>query len=342
MKKYIIGIVVIAISIFLVSIESCGPHGSVTKLALHGLKPKHDYGAQDTSYAPDYHLAENWLVSEDKNMPLDIFFIHPTSYKTATQWNMALDDSATIARTYRRSIRRILSVFKDLGNVYAPKYRQAAFYAFVDTKGHGKQAIELAQKDVSRAFDYYLKHINKGRPFILAAHSQGSLLSMKILPIIYNDRILRKQLIAAYVVGWPISLDYLAEHPEIEICENASQTGCIISWNTESKHAGATIVDERSLCINPLNWSRAEVYVSKSENMGAVFYLTETPDTITNYIGAKCKNGILHIDNIPNKKELKGMYGLGVFHRFDYNFFYLNVQQNAQLRIRTYFENSKK
>jgi len=342
MKKQLKYLFLLAFALLFIVIQSCGPHGSVTKLALHKLEPSHEYGAQDTSYAPDYRLAENWLVSDDKNMPLDIFFIHPTSYKKNEQWNMALDDTATIARTYRRSIRRILSIFNDLGNVYSPKYRQATFFAFVDTKGNGTKAIELARKDISRAFNYYLKHINNGRPFILAAHSQGSLISMEILPKIYNDSNLRKQLIAAYVVGWPISIDYLEQYPEIKVCEDSSQTGCIISWNTESKHAGATIVDQHSLCINPLNWKREEVYVSSTENQGAVFYLGEKPDTIPNYIGAKCKKGILEVDKIPNKEELKGMYGLGVYHRFDYNFFYMNVKRNAKHRIEMYFRKEAK
>jgi hypothetical protein len=324
---------------FTILFSSCGPQGSISKLALHKMKPEHEYGAQDTSFAPDYRLSDNWLVSNDKAMPLDIFFIHPTSYKKNEQWNMALNDTATIARTYQRSIRRILSIFEDLGNVYTPKYRQATFYAFLDTDGNGEKAIELARNDVNRAFDYYIKHINNGRPFILAAHSQGSLISMSILPIIYNDSILRNQLIAAYVVGWPISLDYLEEHSEIEVCEDSTQTGCIVSWNTESKYAGATIVDERSLCINPLNWTREEVYVSASANKGAVFYLEERTDTIPNYIGAQCDDGILEVDKIPNKKELKGMYALGLYHRFDYNFFYMNVKQNAMLRIKMYFDN---
>ena len=332
--------IIMIFGLFLLIFASCGPHGMMTKTALHKLEPKHNYGSMDTSFAPDYQLTESWLVYEDKNMPIDIFFIHPTSYKKNDQWNMALDDTATIARTYRRSIRRILSIFDNLGNVYAPKYRQATFYAFIDTKGNGQQAIDLARKDVLHSFDYYLKYINNGRPFILAAHSQGSKISMEILPIIYNDSNLRKQLIAAYVIGWPISLDYLAEHPEIEVCEDSLQTGCIISWNTETQNAGATIVDERSLCINPLNWKREEVYISNEKNQGAVFYLGDKPDTVSQYIGAQCKDGILKVDDIPNKDDLKGQYKLGLLHRFDYNFFYMNVKHNAQRRIETYLKSS--
>ena len=309
-------------------------------MALHKIKPKHDYGSIDTSYAPDYRLSNAWYVSEDKNMPVDIFFIHSTSYKKNGQWNMALDDTATIQRTYQRSVRRILSIFNDLGNVYAPKYRQATFYAFVDTKENGKQAVDLARRDVLRSFDYYLKYINKGRPFIIAAHSQGSLISMDILPKIYNDSNLKKQFIVAYLVGWPIDLDYLNAHPKIKVCEDSTQTGCIVSWNTETKHASATIVDKPSLCINPLNWSHEEVHVSNEHNKGAVFYLNEKPDTINNYIGAQCKKGILKVDKIPNKTYLKGQYSLGLLHRFDYGFFYMNVKHNAQLRIREYLKNN--
>ncbi|MCK5857045.1 MAG: DUF3089 domain-containing protein [Bacteroidales bacterium] len=320
-------------------ITSCGPHGMMTKLALQKMKPDHNYGKMDTSYAPDYSLNKSWLVSNNLNKEVDIFFIHPTSYKKNGQWNMAIDDTATISRTYRRSIRRILSIFDGLGNIYAPKYRQATFYSFIDTKENGEHAIDLARKDVLRSFDYYIKYINQGRPFILASHSQGSLISMDILPIIYNNTKLRNQLITAYVVGWPIGLDYLDQHPEIVVCEDSTQTGCIVSWNTETKHAGATLVNKPSLCINPLNWSQEEIHISKMENKGAVFFLNEEPDTIPNYIGVECKNGILRVDNVPNKDYLKGQYAFGLLHRFDYGFFYLNVKSNAKLRISEYLKN---
>lgn len=34
------------------------------------------------------------------------------------------------------------------------------------------QALEVAYSDVKKAFEYYLSHLNQGRPFIMAAHSQ--------------------------------------------------------------------------------------------------------------------------------------------------------------------------
>jgi hypothetical protein len=324
--------------LLIAGMTSCGRHGMLSKMALHKLKPTHAYSAADSSYRPDYSDSSNWLVRKSLGKQVDIFFIHPTSYKKADYWNMPLDDTATTTRTYRRSIRRILSIFDGMGNVYAPKYRQATFYAFMDTKGNGEKAIELASADVQRAFAYYLKHINRGRPFILVAHSQGSRIAMDLLPDIFKNEQLKKQLIAAYVVGWPISLKYLQNHPEIESCNDSLQTSCIISWNTETRHAGSSIVDERSLCINPLNWSQEEVYVPATKNLGAVFYLNAQADTIPHYIGARCRKGILVVDKIPDKNYLKGRYAIGILHRFDYNFFYLNVQHNTRQRIEAYFQ----
>lgn len=329
---------ILSFGLILFVFVSCGPHGMITKMVLHNIKPKHQYGFQDSSYAPDYHKSDSWLVAKNKDMPVDVFFIHPTSYLQPTYWNMPIDDTAIIARTHRLSLRRILSIFEDLGNVYVPKYRQATFYSFVDTKGDGAKAIELARNDVLNAFDYYLKNINHGRPFIIAAHSQGSLISMDILPMIFNDSTLKKQLIAAYVVGWPVSLDYLSNHPEITVCNDALQTGCIISWNTETKHAGATIIDKKSLCINPLNWQQDEIYIPKENNVGAVIFESSPPDTIPQFIGAQCVDGVLRINKIPNRHKLKGPTALGLMHWYDYNFFYLNVQHNAELRIKSYFK----
>lgn len=329
-----------ALAFVLLLLTSCGPHGAMTKAALHKLKPDHSYSSEDSGMAPDYGQSDSWLVSKDLDSAVDIFFVHPTSYKKPDYWNMHMDDTATIARTYRRSIRRILSVFDGLGNIYAPKYRQATFYAFVDTHGDGAKAIDVARRDVLRAFDYYLKNLNHGRPFILAAHSQGSLISMDILPIIYNDSALKKQLVAAWLVGWPIDREYLKNHPEIVCCEDSLQTGCIISWNTETEHSKASIVDKECLCVNPLDWTQSRKFVSADKNTGAVFFLYSKADTFPHYTGARCDSkGILRIPEVPNKEYLKKQYALGLLHRFDYQIFYLNTRHNAQLRIKEYFAN---
>ena len=127
----------------------------------------------------------------------------------------------------------------------------------------------------------------------MAVHSQESHASMDILPIIFNDSILKNQLIAAYLIGRLINLEYLENHSEIVVCEDSSQTGCIISWNTKTKHAGTTITNKPCLCIKPLSRTQDEAHVSYTQNKIAVFYLAEDTDSIPHYIEAQYKNGII-------------------------------------------------
>ncbi len=104
------------------------------------------------------------------------------------------------------------------------------------------QAMEVAYKDVSDAFDYYLEHYNKDaqgkpRPFILAGHSQGSNLMLYLLERKFSNPALRKLLVAAYVIGWSVTSDDMASYPEslqaIGICTDKTQTGCIVTYNTQ-------------------------------------------------------------------------------------------------------------
>ncbi len=41
-------------------------------------------------------------------------------------------------------------------------------------------AFDLAYEDLKTAFENYLKHYNKGRPIIIASHSQGSLHALRL------------------------------------------------------------------------------------------------------------------------------------------------------------------
>src|SRR3546814_12352871 len=64
--------------------------------------------------------------------------------------------------------------------IWAPRYRQATFGAFLTGKKEAQMALSAAYRDVAAAFDYFLSQ-NEGRPLILAAHSQGSLHLIRLL-----------------------------------------------------------------------------------------------------------------------------------------------------------------
>jgi hypothetical protein len=88
--------------------------------------------------------------------------------------------------------------------------------------------------DVYAALDYYFEHYNQGRPFILAGHSQGSM----ILKIALQDYFLEhgeylERMVAAYVLGYSITTDNLKANPSLRFAEGADDTGVIVSWNIE-------------------------------------------------------------------------------------------------------------
>ncbi|GIR73695.1 MAG: hypothetical protein CM15mP76_04220 [Prochlorococcus sp.] len=67
------------------------------------------------------------------------------------------------------------SAFNGSCNIYAPEYRQATYFSFFDKDDNGKKALDLAYEDIENAFNYFLEFFNNGKPFIIAAHSQGAL-----------------------------------------------------------------------------------------------------------------------------------------------------------------------
>ncbi len=87
---------------------------------------------------------ESGLAAKDKAA---IFFIHPTSFLKKNQWNAPLDDEESQARA-RIFLRGQASAFNAVGDVWAPRYRQAAIGAFLTDKEEGVLALDAAYQDV--------------------------------------------------------------------------------------------------------------------------------------------------------------------------------------------------
>ena len=98
----------------------------------------------------------------------DVFFVHPTGYLKAASWNGPIDDPDAV-QAVSLVMKYLASSFNAGARVYAPRYRQATLYAFLDYETlSGVRALELAYSDVARAFDQYIAEYNQGRPFMLA------------------------------------------------------------------------------------------------------------------------------------------------------------------------------
>ena len=76
-----------------------------------------------------------------------VFFVHPTSYLSRSHWNAPLDDAEANARA-ALFLRGQASALNEAGEVWAPRYRQATFGAFLTTQDDARGALDLAYRDV--------------------------------------------------------------------------------------------------------------------------------------------------------------------------------------------------
>lgn len=318
------------------------------------VRPVKDFNPNDIPPAPDYALLEYWAAHPDKKDPadlspgpespdlqqdaaVDVLFFHPTTYtgdrRSERAWNVAASDRPTNKKTDESTIQYQASLFNGAGRVFAPRYRQAHLHVFYTKKdsASARQALDLAYADSKAAFEYYLKHWNNGRPFILAGHSQGARHLMYLLRDMVEGKDLERQLVAAYVVGWPVKNDFFRQ---LKPCETPEETGCYCTWRTWKRRFGRRNAFETEVvCTNPLSWTiREGEYAGKDQNKGAVirpFHKIYPAAT-----DAEVYKGIL----LANKPTFRGsiFFIRKNFHIGDLNLYYMNVRENAQARARSF------
>lgn len=152
----------------------------------------------------DYGDASQWY-SVNRGGTGDLFYI------TSTETGDYLLSDGTMchyADTYRDSLRLPLTsemegvdqILSGGLNFYAPYYRQCSLQSFTSDSLTAAR-LPLATADVRQALDYYLKHINTNRPFILAGFSQGALIVLELLGEM--DEAVYRRMAAAYIIGAP-------------------------------------------------------------------------------------------------------------------------------------------
>ncbi len=317
--------------------------------------PKSEFDYPPVQSSPDYHSLSSWAAHPEKidssdripargfiqltkELPVDVFFIHPTTYigrSGENKWNAEVQNAKLNQRTDETTIRFQASIFNTLANVYAPRYRQAHLHVYYTKKKDSAQkALHLAYQDVRRAFKFYLQTWNKGKPFIIASHSQGTSHAGPLIREFIDGKELQKQLIGAYLVGMPVPKDYFEHIPP---CEEPNQTGCFTSWRTfkkgyiPRKHP----IGDSILVTNPLTWKNNNDYASNEFNQGTLLY--KFNEIYHGLVDAQATQGLLW----ATKPKFPGSLFLWTrnYHIADLNFYYFNVKQNAALRSHTWFQN---
>ncbi len=280
----------------------------------------------------------------------DVFYVHPTSYVGAG-WVAPVDDEALNDATDRGSTRIQASAFNACCDVYGPRYRQANGTAFFDPSPDGNRAIELAYADVRAAFHAFLARRDPARPFLLVGHSQGAVLGTRLLVREIAPGPLREKLVAAWLIGAPLTVDTLARDAAgVPVCASPTQTGCVIGYNARSPHYQPGVFEVRDLdsaggprvCVNPITWTLDDA-APASRNAGAVFLDAEPPVHIAAFAGASCVDGTLVVTDVhrPPRDFLSGVLdralGGGNHHAIEYQMFYADLRANAATRVDAWF-----
>ena len=279
------------------------------------------------------------LVDKQATAEADVFFMYPTIYigeKGDDQWNAPVDDAAFNQRVDESTIKFQASIFNAAGKVYAPRYRQAHLNTYWEKDTvMAKKVFDLAYEDLKRAFEYYLENYNEGRPIIIASHSQGTTHGIRLLKDYFDGKPLQDQLVAAYLVGIPVSKD---QYDNIPLCESEEQTGCFCTWRTfREGHIPKSSTSEQIAVTNPLTWTTDDKFAPKDLNTGGVLRNINKIKkglTTAQIVG---KAGILW----AKRPKFFGsiFFTTNNYHIADFNFYYNNVRENAEYRVKKYLEN---
>ena len=310
----------------------------------------------NSTSAPDYADPQYWaalpgredaadwvpegagLIDNQDSAKADVFFIHPTTDLYGLGGNAKLDKDKLNNITDKTTIKYQASVFNGSCKVYAPRYRQAALHNFfMKNSVEAQSAFDLAYSDVKKAFEYYLEHYNNGRPIIIAGHSQGSKHAARLLRDFFDGTPLQKQLVEAYVIGFPTRAD---QFQFLKVSPDSNDVGGIISFCTFGMDPKfEKMVDDYSgaICVNPLNWTTDKEFVAAKYHLGGI---SRSWDGVqAKLIGAKCGNGILEIQR-PAVSGYEPLLKYN-YHLHDYSLFYMNIRENAAHRLKVYLEKNK-
>lgn len=293
----------------------------------------------------DYSKDINWLAKPNENKySADVFYIYPTVCITKNANNICSTDDKQMQASAKTVFKLQAEAFNTIANIYAPFYAQYNFKVFANSN-YEKIQEDTKQNtqglsDIYAALDYYFKNLNQNRPFVLVSHSQGSGIMLIVLSdYMKNHPEYYKRMVAAYVIGYPVTKEYLKANPHLKYAKKANDTGVIISYDVQSpEKSGINVLQTKNqLVINPITWTRSQKHAKAEKNLGSLDEKTlkiTTPGIADAKINKKL--GVIicsSVDTNTYEIKLPELFGRGSFHGQDFQFYFLNLRQNAKNRI---------
>ena len=273
------------------------------------VRPTSDFNENRIPAPPNYSSLHSWAAHPDvenkssltpegiaatplKDLKADVFFVHPTTYFGNQNWNMPLNHAVSPRIVDEVIMPGQASVFNSCCRIFAPRYRQATFFSFLGGGKNGRKALELAYSDVARAFDYFIKNLNDGRPFFIASHSQGTVHAIRLIEEKIDKTELVNRMVAAYTIGFEFpKVKFDNDLKNIKPSQSATDTQCVIAYDTYvdeggplrnldrtelpfSKEDGTWYWKKRgsleTFGVNPLSWRTDLEKVEPSKHIGGV------------------------------------------------------------------------
>jgi Protein of unknown function (DUF3089) len=276
-----------------------------------------------------------------KTADADVFYIYPTIYTQEIgadkAWNAALDDTELNKKIDNGAILNQATVFNEVCAIYAPRYRQAHYSVFTSAdKPSCKKALDLAYDDIKTAFKYYIENENKGRPFFIAGHSQGTIHAVRLIKELIEGTDLQARMIEAYLVGMPINDQ---KFTNLKLSKTPEATGGYVSWNTFAEDFYPPYDTEgykKSQIVNPISWTDNTDWVDKKMHKGMIGLKLKFDQKV---VSAKIQDGVLWI----KKPDVRGkaFVKFKIWHFADYNLFWLDIRENVALRLNSYLQNKQ-
>ena len=304
--------------------------------------------SSDSPAAIDYSDRDNWAYYAEGEGKADLFLVCPTvDMGSNGNTNMSLEDDGLKA-SFIGALNMERGIYEDSTLMYAPFYRQMTFPLYYWSEEDSWPYLAAAYEDVEDAFLYYIENLNDGRPFILAGFSQGAQLVLMLMENLFDNPSLSSKLVAAYCIGWRITDEDIGRFPHLRMAEGEDDTGVIISFNSESEDAPPSfIVPEgvKTLGINPLSWTSDSTFADKALNKGACFtdysgaVVEEIPHLTGCYLDSS--RGTLKLPDISPEEYSSSLFPDGVYHLYDYQFFFRNLQENVGKRVDAWFKQQR-
>lgn len=236
-----------------------------------------------TDFHPDGTQSVSELPPTPKDAGADCFYVYPTVDTGLFAAPRNLDFPQIDVAAVLDVMSGQALPFRPLCRIYAPVYRQTSLISFTTGDQAREAGLEYGYADVKDAFDYYLRSSDSRRPLVLLAHSQGAMVTLRlILRHIQDDPILRKRLVVAVLAGplggfsVPKGAPMGGSLKDIPLCSSQLQTGCALTYasffagnppNAEYAKIGGSIPTGHDTgCTNPPAYA-GEV----TRNAGALF-----------------------------------------------------------------------